>query len=240
MRKRLPRLTSEPIQWAKFQTKLFPARIKDIRNVIKKRWDNFYKNYFHGFIVAVFFLSTVFGVVSFQTFQATSRQLRETQEQKAEIHQQLEQRLQELQKLSEDKSSTQQQLDTKKAELEALDKKYKALEQAKARRGNTVYAAAPAAVLGDWVAQCHAWAKQAGFDLPPAAISLIDKESDCNPNAVNPSSGACGIGQQLACGKWPHAWNDPVGGLIDMKAYVWGRYGSWEAAWSWWLGHHWY
>ena len=41
----------------------------------------------------------------------------------------------------------------------------------------------------------------------------IAKESKCDPNAVNPSSGACGIGQQLPCGKWAGAWNDPVASL---------------------------
>lgn len=86
-----------------------------------------------------------------------------------------------------------------------------------------------------WIIQCKAWATQAGVTLPPAAINLIDKESDCNPNAVNPDSGACGIGQQLPCRKWAHPWNDPIGGLIDMKGYVMDRYGSWEAAWSFWL-----
>lgn len=64
----------------------------------------------------------------------------------------------------------------------------------------------------------------------PLAIQVINMESGCNPNAVNSSSGACGIGQQLPCGKWPHQWNDPVGSLIDMQNYVFSRYGSWTVA----------
>lgn len=58
---------------------------------------------------------------------------------------------------------------------------------------------------------------------------LVQKESGWNPNARN-GSGACGLGQQLPCGKWAGAWNDPIAGLNGMHGYVMGRYGSWEAA----------
>ena len=93
-----------------------------------------------------------------------------------------------------------------------------------------VVTAARATVSGNWIEQCTAWAAQAGIPFNDAAIKLIDRESDCNPNAVNPSSSACGVGQQLPCGKWPGAWNDPIAGLRGMYAYVSGRYGSWDAA----------
>lgn len=59
---------------------------------------------------------------------------------------------------------------------------------------------------------------------------LVQKESGWNPDAVNRYSGACGLGQQLPCGKWPGAWNDPVASLNGMHGYVMGRYGSWDAA----------
>ena len=77
---------------------------------------------------------------------------------------------------------------------------------------------------------CIQWLAQAGITDVADAMIVINRESGCNPNAMNASSGACGIGQQLPCGKWPHVWNDPVGALIDMQAYVFGRYGSWAAA----------
>lgn len=73
-----------------------------------------------------------------------------------------------------------------------------------------------------------------------SAYTLIMKESGCNPNAVNPYSGACGIGQQLPCGKWPHAWNDPIGGIIDMQNYVFERYGSWASALTFHYSHNYY
>lgn len=85
---------------------------------------------------------------------------------------------------------------------------------------------------------CNDWMVGAGISDMGDAYNVIMAESGCNPNAVNSSSGACGIGQQLPCGKWSHVWNDPVGGLIDMQGYVYGRYGSWAAAWQYELAHH--
>lgn len=100
-------------------------------------------------------------------------------------------------------------------------------------------------VSGDWVAQCHAWAKQAGITLPPAAIKLIDKESDCNPRAQNPTSTAYGIGQFLNstwglkgvnCTKT----SDPVRQLVCMDRYVRNVRGGWEAALQFHYAHNWY
>ena len=76
------------------------------------------------------------------------------------------------------------------------------------------------------------WLRASG--IPESEWSLVDylvsKESGWNPNAVNKSSGACGLGQQLPCGKWSGAWNDPVSALKNMHQYVLGRYGSWSNA----------
>ena len=77
---------------------------------------------------------------------------------------------------------------------------------------------------------CQDWMNQAGITDTANAYELIMRESGCNPNAVNKSSGACGIGQQLPCGKWSHTWNEPVGAMIDMQGYVMARYGSWANA----------
>lgn len=59
---------------------------------------------------------------------------------------------------------------------------------------------------------------------------LVQKESGWNPNAVNRSSGACGLAQALPCSKVPGNPHDPVNSLNWMQSYVLGRYGSWEAA----------
>lgn len=95
-------------------------------------------------------------------------------------------------------------------------------------------------VSGSWIDQCKAWAQQAGFTLPTAAIALIDKESDCNPAAQNPHSTAYGIGQFLnstwgivGCRKT----SNPVEQLRCMKLYVDNVRGGWSAAWAYWLAH---
>lgn len=69
---------------------------------------------------------------------------------------------------------------------------------------------------------------------------VISKESSWNPNAINPSSGACGLGQQLPCGKWPNQWNDPVGGLKDAHNYAQNRYGGWQNAANAWAQQKWW
>lgn len=95
----------------------------------------------------------------------------------------------------------------------------------------------------DWVAQCKAWALQAGITLPPVAINLIDKESKCNPNAQNPNSTAYGIFQFLdstwtgvGCVKT----SDPVEQMRCGWKYVQNRYNGWGGAWSFWLNNSWY
>jgi len=83
---------------------------------------------------------------------------------------------------------------------------------------------------GDWVAQCHRWAEQAGIVLSDSAIKLIERESHCNPNAQNPSSSACGIAQNIrGCNSVGYGY-DPVAQLVWMHDYVMGRYGSWDNA----------
>lgn len=76
------------------------------------------------------------------------------------------------------------------------------------------------------------WLKASG--IPQSQWGLVDylvsKESGWNPNAVNASSGACGLGQQLPCGKWAGTWNNPIDALKAMNGYVMGRYGSWQSA----------
>ena len=70
--------------------------------------------------------------------------------------------------------------------------------------------------------------------------AIVARESGWNPNAVNKSSGACGLGQQLPCGKWAGAWNDPVAALRAMNGYVHGRYGGWQQAVAFWEANHYY
>ena len=87
---------------------------------------------------------------------------------------------------------------------------------------------------------CSEWLAQAGVTDINNAMWLINKESGCNPNAVNPSSGACGVGQELPCGKSGCSLGDGVCQVAWMKRYVEGRYGSWYNAVQWHISHGWY
>lgn len=73
-----------------------------------------------------------------------------------------------------------------------------------------------------------------------AAAQLIARESGCNPYAVNPSSGACGIAQELPCGKSGCGLGNGACQLAWMNRYVHERYGGWEQAWAHELAYGWY
>lgn len=68
----------------------------------------------------------------------------------------------------------------------------------------------------------------------------MGREASWNPNAVNKSSGACGLAQALPCSKIGDGWNDPVTALKWMNTYVHQRYGGWSQAVSFHDSHNWY
>lgn len=86
------------------------------------------------------------------------------------------------------------------------------------------------------------WMAQAG--IPQSDWQYVDyivsHESGWKSSSINPSSGSCGLLQQLPCGKWSHQWDDPVGALIDGTQYANERYGSWAGAFSAWTNKHWW
>lgn len=81
---------------------------------------------------------------------------------------------------------------------------------------------------------CEDWMTQAGVPITAATKTLIINESGCRPDAVNPSSGACGIPQALPCSKLPCTLQDPVCQLKWMNEYVQQRYTTWEGALAYW------
>lgn len=147
-----------------------------------------------------------------------------------------EQIQQQKNELQEQIKTLEQRVEAKKAN--ALAQAAKAAESVAARVVPHAQASAPAPVTGTKAD----WMRAAG--IPEAHWSYVDsivsRESGWNPNAVNKSSGACGLGQQLPCGKWAGAWNDPVAALKAMTGYVNARYGGWPGAVSFWDRNHWY
>jgi hypothetical protein len=69
---------------------------------------------------------------------------------------------------------------------------------------------------------------------------IVSHESGWNPNATNPSSGACGLVQALPCSKVPGGGYNPVANLQWATGYAVGRYGSWAGAYAFWTANHWW
>jgi hypothetical protein len=69
---------------------------------------------------------------------------------------------------------------------------------------------------------------------------IISHESGWRPDAVNASSGSCGLVQALPCSKLGADWSNPVQALSWGSQYVKARYGGWSGAVAWWNSHGWY
>lgn len=69
---------------------------------------------------------------------------------------------------------------------------------------------------------------------------LISRESSLNPEAINPSSGACGLSQALPCEKMQCDLNDVDCQLAWIKDYVETRYGNIDNALAFHTARGWY
>lgn len=129
-------------------------------------------------------------------------------------------------------------LERRYKELEVSKAQEKEQELARARSGSVAGASNRISVSGSK----EEWLRASGIpeDQWWAVDSIVSRESSWNPNAVNASSGACGLGQQLPCGKWAGAWNDPVAALKAQYGYVTARYGGYPQAVAFWNANHWY
>lgn len=87
---------------------------------------------------------------------------------------------------------------------------------------------------------CSTWLAAAGVSDIGSATRLIAKESGCNPFAVNSSSGACGVAQELPCGKSGCGLGNGACQVRWMNSYVLARYGSWSAALAFHNANNWY
>lgn len=142
------------------------------------------------------------------------------------------------QKLKDDSLKKQNELQN---QIEELKKQVEAKKQSKiaqaaleASRQAVPTAQASAVPTGS----CRDWIIAAGVTDIESAYTIIMRESGCNPNAINKSSGACGIPQALPCSKL--GTSDPIEQIKWMQNYVNNRYGGWAGALSFWNQHHWY
>jgi len=94
------------------------------------------------------------------------------------------------------------------------------------------------------VAKVQAQAQKAVTAPAPAPsdakMFIYLKESGNNPNAVNKSSGACGLGQALPCSKMGCALGDYACQDAFFTKYMQNRYGTWENARAFWNSHRWW
>lgn len=162
-----------------------------------------------------------------------------------------------LDKALEDKNSSQEELEKAKQEAEALHKKTQELEaqlQAKLEAKNKIAQASTDtinAVTATHTASassggCGQWLAEAGI-TNQVAVDLINRENrGCDPCVYNDGSAtgardcnyegsrAYGIPQSLPGNKMASHGADwktnPVTQLRWMQDYVYGRYGTWEAA----------
>jgi|GEM_PF-4767847 len=81
-------------------------------------------------------------------------------------------------------------------------------------------------------------------DQFPSFDQVITHESSWDPFAVNPTSGAYGLGQALPPSKmfshgldWPY---NPATQIRWAYDYMCQHYGNPDGAWAFWQGHHWY
>jgi len=161
-------------------------------------------------------------------------------------HETVSKRFSELseQKTSIDSSLREERIKTQnlQQENESLKVKLQAKKEAQSKSVQAALRVIQPATVTTISGDKYTWLAASG--IPEAQWSYVDsivsRESGWNPNAVNKSSGACGLGQQLPCGKWAGAWNDPVAALKAMTNYVDSRYGGWSQAVAFWNSNHWY
>ena len=144
-----------------------------------------------------------------------------------------------IQKQLKDLQDTTNRNAEQQKQIEELTKQLQAKKdgQARALAEASVSHVRPAVAVSG---TCADWMSAAGISDIYNATILLNKESHCNPSAVNPSSGACGLAQELPCGKSGCSLGDGACQMAWMNSYVLRRYGSWANAVAFHLSHNWY
>lgn len=183
--------------------------------------------------VIVAAMLSIIGLVVFSLAQQYTYQAKLESELNAK-QSQVQSQLKELDSKSNLTSEQQKQIEQLKKEKEELNKQL----QAKRNTARVLAEAGPARVAVSGT--CAEWISAAGIGDVANAAELIRRESGCNPNAMNRSSGACGVAQELPCGKSGCSLGDGACQVKWMNRYVLGRYGSWANAVAWHNSHNWY
>lgn len=153
----------------------------------------------------------------------------------ARVRTELESRTHQLQETKKQLESTEAQSAQQQQEHQKkIDEVNKQLEETKrqlqAKRSAAVVYAAPAPPTTG-VTNCG--------DNPYKQF-IYKHESGCNTAAINKSSGACGIGQAWPCSKLPCSLSDWACQDRFFSDYAIKRYGSWQAAYNFWVANRWW
>ena len=189
-------------------------------------------------VIAALVIASILVVATVRSHTAHAEamaQLSQSQQETTKIKSQLEATSVEKSKLQVQSQATTeklQQLEKENADLKA--KKQARLDALKLATRNAQVRVV--AVNGS----CSEWLAQAGVTDMANAMELIRRESGCSPMAVNKSSGACGVAQELPCGKSGCNLGDGACQVAWMKRYVEGRYGSWANAIAFHNSNNWY
>lgn len=167
--------------------------------------------------------------IQIKTLEQKANELKENLENQEGLTEKQQKENEQLQKEIEQlEIDLQAKLDNQKR----IAKEREQLEQA-SNRATGVSTVAASGNCADWIAG-------AGISDIANASELIRRESNCNPNAVNPSSGACGVAQELPCGKSGCSIGDGACQVKWMAGYVEARYGSWAGAVAFHNANNWY
>lgn len=181
--------------------------------------------------------------------RARSEAVESLKKEKTTIESSLRETRQNAENLTKENQSLKVSLQNKREAKAAEEKKAqeaKAQQEAQAKEAATKTTPAPVApvVQAAAPAGCQAISSIllangiSQADLP-FALNIAQKESSCNPNAVNPNGGACAYFQELPCGKWGGTGNI-ASHIRGADAYAKGRYGGWAQAWASWQAKHWW
>ena len=158
----------------------------------------------------------------------------------------------EFEKATQEKDVNEERVKQLEQEKLELERRYKELEISKAaekerqvaasRLQNTSGSVAGASTRHNITGTKEDWLRASGIPENQwwAVDSIVSRESSWRPDAINPSSGACGLAQALPCSNLPCSLSDPVCHLKWQYSYVTARYGGYAQAVAFWNINHWY
>lgn len=181
-----------------------------------------------------------FAGLAIHNISILTTKLDESTENIERLEQEKAQQQQTLEELEEHNSN----LDSEKKSLEEKNKELEQKLQSKLDAQKKAQATLASQKTVKISGTCQDWMQQAGITDFNNAFYIFQRESGCNPQAVNKSSGAYGVCQALPGSKMASAGSDwqtnPVTQMKWCNSYAKSRYGSWVNAVAFWNKNKWW